>query len=54
METPKVRATKQLAYMESKLSFFRLPSLKFFRGEKKTVHELARLCGLTFKDGKVG
>jgi hypothetical protein len=33
---------------------FRQPSLNHFTGQKKSIMELAAICGLTYKDGKVG
>jgi hypothetical protein len=33
---------------------FREPTLNFFTGQKKSIMELAAICGLTYKDGKVG
>jgi hypothetical protein len=33
---------------------WRVPSLKFFVGDKKTIEELAKACGLVYKGGKVG
>ena len=33
---------------------FREPSLKTFDGQKKTIQQLAKECGLKYEDGKVG
>jgi hypothetical protein len=33
---------------------FRTPSLKHITTPKKSVMELAAICGLVYKDGKVG
>jgi hypothetical protein len=30
------------------------PSLKAYEGRKKTVEELALICGVPYRDGKVG
>jgi hypothetical protein len=32
----------------------REPSLKFFKGQKKSIMELAAICGLVYRDGRVG
>ena len=44
------------SYEKTKRSYteFRSPVLKFFDGEKKSIMELAAICGLVYKDGKVG
>jgi hypothetical protein len=33
---------------------FMAPKLNHFTGEKKSIMELAAICGLPYKDGKVG
>jgi hypothetical protein len=53
-KTFKLQVEASIAMSNGKEYGYRQPVLNHFTGQKKSIMELAAICGLTYKDGKVG
>lgn len=49
-----IKDTNAWARRNLEMTPWREPRLNHFTGEKKSIQELARLCGLVYKNGRVG